>query len=380
MPVARQPWSPGRTSPTNRGNCRIEPLVVPPFDTTTAVPSLFEDGRWSPGRRRCASPSSAYGNYSLGGYPTSSLLSRFQSGCISPRGNSSVAELMSDKASEAGDSVISVARSGITLTRGGWTSRRSNHERNSSPGVSGILSRGETQRRSIGSFGIGEDASTAGVPSEPPASPRSVGSGLTARRRLQAQNSSAVQSLLRQSLYESAKSAASSVEVVDGSSEIGFRCQSPHSRFQQSDSVRQALSGPVISQAPVQSRPACLTAPFDCDTNGGNDNSLGGFDSKIHRLTEVARSAMEAAALRVNAEKLFLRNMDMTSNFLPGGGGIGKGGSMQPGPTGFAQAAKVQQERRFSVHSGDGAKGRDKVVSGVHTSSTVMAGEQLGGA
>mmetsp|Transcript_140344 Transcript_140344/g.448530 ORF Transcript_140344/g.448530 Transcript_140344/m.448530 type:complete len:491 (+) Transcript_140344:87-1559(+) len=338
LPVRREAWvpravSPGRRSPSpmaGRPAATPSPIVVPPFGTNTGPASLFDGGsRWSPGRRRCSSPtsySSMFSDPSKGGNLTGRAQMAFGRTTHSPRGSSSVAELMTNRSAQVSDS-----RNGITLTREGWSTKRAERQRNSSPGVSDLFRHEAETARPM-----------AGAPA--PLPPRAAADGAMAvdRMRCQAQSSANVQSLFNHYNLAAAESAAALEAPMSAFSDSsGGRCHSPRQRlgdrFQSSENMRVALSSAAAAATPAavggassprEALSARVVAPWDCD-NRSSELTAADVRDTIQRLTEVAKSALQVAALRINAEKLYLRDMDMTANCMGSGTGIGRGGAIQ---------------------------------------------------
>lgn len=197
-------------------------------------------------------------------------------------------------------------RHGMTLTRKGWTSKQVTDKRNQSPGMGKLL-------RQDG---------------DAPQPRQSV----PIRRSWQAHSSDNIRGLMNQG------------QVLAGPSTEGARQRSPPrgslgpDRFQTSSGVKVALSELALAAqsdaAPKPTREAALAArvvaPWDVDQTGREITAVTKDSDIAQRLTEVARTALQANVLRANAEKLFLRDMDMTSNCLTAGSGVGRGGTFQP--------------------------------------------------
>lgn len=89
---------------------------------------------------------------------------------------------------------------------------------------------------------------------------------------------------------------------------------------QTSEGVKTALSTVTLLPQPPAgahgARPLQVMPPWGDDAG----------DTQLHKLSDVAKSAMQALSLRINADKLHLRGLDMQCGFLGSGLGMGPGG------------------------------------------------------
>lgn len=252
-------------------------------------------------------------------------------------------------------------RAGLTLTTGGWSSKRTERKRNVSPGISILMGGKENVE--------GE--------AQPAAKARGEPAGGSRRRRSPVINrSTAVGSLLKPDAADAsdAADAASVVAASETSWAPSRRSGSPsHYHYQRSlvsDSVRHLMRDPAPREAeearpPWNPRVRAMsprnTSPWDHDdapaasiaaaagaggapAAGGAGrasdlNALFGQAMRSSKVVDVARSALESNELRIAAERLHLRDFDMHTSFL------GSGFQSHMAPTFSSRKSGRAQER-----------------------------------